>query len=164
MGSSPPKTASSTSSPSLNSPSSAINRDISFPTLLVHHPPARRGDTHHLVSLTSTSYGFLLLIDLHEPKTASDPSRFKFGLVDILITTPLISTWGRRKKVNRKPILWADIATRFKNAQFLLFRMGFTNLYFKILCNQKPKQNLNSNKWNDVYWVKGHVSHQETSN
>ncbi|CAG7868713.1 unnamed protein product, partial [Brassica rapa] len=58
------KTASSTSSPSLNSPSPAINRTFSFPTPLVHHPPARKGDTHHLVSLTYTSYDSLLLIDL----------------------------------------------------------------------------------------------------
>ncbi|CAH8363354.1 unnamed protein product [Eruca vesicaria subsp. sativa] len=60
MGSSPSKTA---SSPTMNSPSPAINRAFSFPTPSVHHPPARKGDTHHLVSLTSTSYGSLLLID-----------------------------------------------------------------------------------------------------
>ncbi|KAG2325602.1 hypothetical protein Bca4012_040106 [Brassica carinata] len=59
MGSSPSKTA-----------SPAINRAFSLPTPLVHHPPARKGDTHHLVSLTSTSYGSLLLIDLDG---SSDP-------------------------------------------------------------------------------------------
>ncbi|KAJ0245860.1 Uncharacterized protein HA466_0182650 [Hirschfeldia incana] len=68
MGSSPSKTASSPSSPS-----PAINRAFSFPTPLVHHPPARKGDTHHLVSLTSTSYGSLLLVDLAGSNTASDP-------------------------------------------------------------------------------------------
>ncbi|KAF7819114.1 glutaredoxin family protein [Senna tora] len=30
---------------------------------LVHHPPTKKGDTHHLVSLTSTTYGSLLLLD-----------------------------------------------------------------------------------------------------
>ncbi|MCH98800.1 hypothetical protein A2U01_0019807, partial [Trifolium medium] len=30
---------------------------------LVHHPATRKGDTHHLVSLTSTTYGSLLMID-----------------------------------------------------------------------------------------------------
>ncbi|KAJ4905035.1 Glutaredoxin family protein [Raphanus sativus] len=65
MGSSPSKPASSTSP--------AIHRALSFPTPLVHHPPARKGDTHHLVSLTSTSYGSLLLVDLDASKTASDP-------------------------------------------------------------------------------------------
>ncbi|CAN7056930.1 hypothetical protein IGI04_014370 [Brassica rapa subsp. trilocularis] len=69
MGSSPSKPASSTT---MSSPSPAIHRAFSFPTPLVHHPPARKGDTHHLVSLTSTSYGSLLLVDLHESKTASD--------------------------------------------------------------------------------------------
>ncbi|CDY30970.1 BnaC04g24540D [Brassica napus] len=69
MGSSASKTASSTT---MSSPSPAIHRAFSFPTPLVHHPPARKGDTHHLVSLTSTSYGSLLLIDLEGSKTASD--------------------------------------------------------------------------------------------
>ncbi|KAF8104306.1 hypothetical protein N665_0175s0032 [Sinapis alba] len=70
MGSSASKPA---SSPTSNSPSPAIHRAFSFPTPLVHHPPARKGDTHHLVSLTSTSYGSLILIDLEGSKTASDP-------------------------------------------------------------------------------------------
>ncbi|PKI32595.1 uncharacterized protein At3g28850-like [Punica granatum] len=38
-------------------------RAFSLPTPLVHHPPLREGDTHHLVSLTSTTYGSLHLID-----------------------------------------------------------------------------------------------------
>ncbi|CAN8254363.1 unnamed protein product [Cochlearia groenlandica] len=53
-------------------PSPAVQRAFSFPTPLVHHPPARKGDTHHLVSLTSTSYGSLLLIDRDGSKTSSD--------------------------------------------------------------------------------------------
>ncbi|KAG2283789.1 hypothetical protein Bca52824_055009 [Brassica carinata] len=74
MGSSTSKTsssASSTSSTSLSSSpatklasdssSPAIHKAFYFPTPLVHHPPARKGDTHHLVSLTSTFYGSLLL-------------------------------------------------------------------------------------------------------
>ncbi|KAG2258255.1 hypothetical protein Bca52824_077549 [Brassica carinata] len=63
MGSSASKTSSSSSSSTSvsSSPSPAIHKAFSFPTPLVHHPPARKGDTHHLVSLTSTSYGSLLL-------------------------------------------------------------------------------------------------------
>ncbi|KAL1191550.1 hypothetical protein V5N11_002370 [Cardamine amara subsp. amara] len=82
MGSSASKTASSTSSSASLSPpptkygsdssSPAVQRAFSFPTPLVHHPPARKGDTHHLVSLTSTSYGSLLLIDLDGSKHSSD--------------------------------------------------------------------------------------------
>ncbi|ESQ44367.1 hypothetical protein EUTSA_v10005993mg [Eutrema salsugineum] len=85
MGSSASKTASSASSTSSSAtvsppttnfasdfPSPAVQRAFSFPTPLVHHPPARKGDTHHLVSLTSTSYGSLLLIDLDGSKNSSD--------------------------------------------------------------------------------------------
>lgn len=85
MGSSTSKTASSVSSTSSSSAfspppskfgsdssSPAVQRAFSFPTPLVHHPPARKGDTHHLVSLTSTSYGSLLHIDLDGSKNTSD--------------------------------------------------------------------------------------------
>ncbi|XP_022748273.1 uncharacterized protein At5g39865-like [Durio zibethinus] len=44
-----------------------IPRVLSLPTPLVHHPPMRKGDTHHLVSLTSTTYGSLVLIDTKTP-------------------------------------------------------------------------------------------------
>ncbi|KAL6987254.1 hypothetical protein U1Q18_013005 [Sarracenia purpurea var. burkii] len=56
-----PCSSSSCHSSSLYSdPSSTpVSRTIS----LVHHPPLRKGDTTHLVSLTSTTYGSLLLID-----------------------------------------------------------------------------------------------------
>ncbi|KAF8395663.1 hypothetical protein HHK36_019613 [Tetracentron sinense] len=38
-----------------------LPRTRSIPTPLVHHPPLKKGDSHHLVSLTSTTYGSLLL-------------------------------------------------------------------------------------------------------
>ncbi|XP_061367587.1 uncharacterized protein At3g28850-like isoform X2 [Gastrolobium bilobum] len=46
-------------------------RALSLPMPLVHHPPTRKGDTHHLVSLTSTTYGSLLLIDHSDKKGSS---------------------------------------------------------------------------------------------
>ncbi|XP_056158900.1 uncharacterized protein At5g39865-like isoform X2 [Syzygium oleosum] len=46
-----------------SSPSPAKARTVSLATPLVHHPPIKKGDTHHLVSLTSSTYGSLLLID-----------------------------------------------------------------------------------------------------
>ncbi|CAL0322934.1 unnamed protein product [Lupinus luteus] len=52
-----------------------VPRAFSLPMPLVHHPPTKKGDTHHLVSLTSTTYGSLLLIDQKEPnftKTSSN--------------------------------------------------------------------------------------------
>ncbi|KAI4348622.1 hypothetical protein L6164_009326 [Bauhinia variegata] len=45
-----------------------VPRALSLPMPLVHHPPTKKGDTHHLVSLTSTTYGSLLLIDPSELK------------------------------------------------------------------------------------------------
>ncbi|KAL8493841.1 hypothetical protein ACS0TY_024854 [Phlomoides rotata] len=49
---------------SFSDPSSTpISRTLSLPTPLVHHPPLRKGDSNHFVSLTSTTYGSLVLID-----------------------------------------------------------------------------------------------------
>lgn len=45
--------ASSTSSKAKTVVSRALSLPLPTP-LLVHHPPSRKGDTHHLVSLTST--------------------------------------------------------------------------------------------------------------
>ena len=65
----PEKTSSNPSvsalEPSISS--SPVPRALSLGTPLVHHPPLRKGDTHHLVSLTSTTYGSLL-IDRTTPK------------------------------------------------------------------------------------------------
>ncbi|PKI42030.1 uncharacterized protein At5g39865-like [Punica granatum] len=64
-------TASSTSSvdPALCSVSSPTV--LSLPSHLVHHPPLKKGDTYHLVSLTSSTYGSLLLIDPKNPDFTS---------------------------------------------------------------------------------------------
>ncbi|GMH20193.1 hypothetical protein Nepgr_022034 [Nepenthes gracilis] len=51
------------------SPPVPTNRSLSAP--LVHHLPLRKGDSHHLVSLTSTTYGSLVLVDRH-PTAAAD--------------------------------------------------------------------------------------------
>ncbi|KAG6690938.1 hypothetical protein I3842_10G038300 [Carya illinoinensis] len=65
-----PSSSSSSASHSSNS-SPWVPRALSLPTPLVRHPPLRKGDTHHLVSLTSTTYGSLLLID--RPKPPKNP-------------------------------------------------------------------------------------------
>ncbi|XP_058204527.1 uncharacterized protein At5g39865 [Rhododendron vialii] len=64
----PPPSSSNLSSPSHSSSwyslsPTPIPRTLSLPTPLVHHPPLRKGDSAHLVSLTSTTYGSLLLVD-----------------------------------------------------------------------------------------------------
>lgn len=57
--------------------SSPKPRAFSLPTPLVHHPPLRKGDTHHLVSLTSTTYGSLLLIDPKNPDLSGQDCSFQ---------------------------------------------------------------------------------------
>ncbi|OAY40252.1 uncharacterized protein At5g39865 [Manihot esculenta] len=58
---SPAFTSSSSSSHHYSSP--PVTRAFSLQTPLVHHPPSKKGDSHHLVSLTSTTYGSLLLLE-----------------------------------------------------------------------------------------------------
>lgn len=65
--------SSSSSSSSLQS-SAPISRTLSLPTPLVHHPPLKKGDTHHLVSLTSTTYGSLVLTDPNPKLNGQDCS------------------------------------------------------------------------------------------
>ncbi|KAM6547996.1 hypothetical protein CsatB_019672 [Cannabis sativa] len=48
--------------------SSPVPRALSLPTPLVHHPAIGKGDTHHLVSLTSTTYGYGSLLDHTTPE------------------------------------------------------------------------------------------------
>ncbi|KAE8098645.1 hypothetical protein FH972_016690 [Carpinus fangiana] len=62
-----PSSSSSFSASDSSHSSPPVTRALSLPTPLVHHPPLRKGDTHHLVSLTSTTYGSLLLIDHPNP-------------------------------------------------------------------------------------------------
>ncbi|PON83213.1 Thioredoxin-like fold containing protein [Trema orientale] len=55
--------------------SSPVPRALSLATPLVHHPPLRKGDTHHLVSLTSTTYGYgSLLTDRTGTTPATTPT------------------------------------------------------------------------------------------
>lgn len=65
--------SSSSSSSSANSAnSSAIPKPRSLSAPLVHHPAVRKGDTHHLVSLTSTTYGSLIVVDKHPSAGGGD--------------------------------------------------------------------------------------------
>ncbi|KAL2501828.1 Glutaredoxin family protein [Forsythia ovata] len=50
--------------PSFTDPSStSVSRTLSLPNPLVHHPPLCKGDSNHFVSLTSTTYGSIVLIE-----------------------------------------------------------------------------------------------------
>ncbi|KAL3751479.1 hypothetical protein ACJRO7_012328 [Eucalyptus globulus] len=79
----------SPSSSSLYSTATALSLDssplkkaraLSLPAPLVHHPPLRKGDTHHLVCLTSTTYGSLRLTNpVKTPALASAAERPDFS-------------------------------------------------------------------------------------
>lgn len=62
--SSPPETKFSS-----KNPSSLVPKAFTFPMPSIHHPPAKKGDTHHFVSLTSTTYGSLLLDEAFDIQT-----------------------------------------------------------------------------------------------
>ncbi|EEF33225.1 electron transporter, putative [Ricinus communis] len=66
------------SSSSSSSSSLPVRRALSLQTPLVHHPPSKKGDSHHLVSLTSTTYGSLLLINEPPIKSSQPQSPPKF--------------------------------------------------------------------------------------
>ncbi|KAE8728940.1 hypothetical protein F3Y22_tig00004041pilonHSYRG00045 [Hibiscus syriacus] len=89
---------------SLHSPSSSpppaaavvVSRALSLPTPLVHHPPLRKGDSHHLVSLTSTTYGSLSFIDIQRPEintAQGDDSPVHVDQVESLSPDSVINTW-----------------------------------------------------------------------
>ncbi|KAK4798982.1 hypothetical protein SAY86_024347 [Trapa natans] len=94
---------SSSSSPSydsrVSSSSSPKPRALSLQTPLVHHPPLRKGDTHHLVSLTSTTYGSLLLVDSrsspdqHRKATPASKTQSLADPDDSLSPDSFINTW-----------------------------------------------------------------------
>lgn len=90
-----PPSSSPSPSPSPSSPSrsSLHPRILSLPMPLVHHPPTRKGDTHHLVSLTSTTYGSLLLIDHSHNHLPSQDPPFQSESEQSLTPDSVINTW-----------------------------------------------------------------------
>lgn len=68
--------ANSSSSSSSSSSSAAISKPRSLSTPLVHHPALRKGDTNHLVSLTSTTYGSLIVVDKNNTSSAVESVDF----------------------------------------------------------------------------------------
>ncbi|CAA3014830.1 uncharacterized protein At5g39865-like [Olea europaea subsp. europaea] len=65
-------TSNSHSNSQLQSPfsdpcSTPVSRTLSLPNPLVHHPPLCKGDSNHFVSLTSTTYGSLVLVEPSNP-------------------------------------------------------------------------------------------------
>ncbi|KAG2243935.1 hypothetical protein Bca4012_070282 [Brassica carinata] len=110
MGSSTSKTSSSASSTSLSSSlvtklasdssSPAIHKDFYFLTPLVHYPRSRNGDTHDLVSLTSTFYSSLLLKCSSDQET---PPRI--SIADKNTTDPGSREWIPHKPKNLRILL-----------------------------------------------------------
>ncbi|KAK4345992.1 hypothetical protein RND71_036168 [Anisodus tanguticus] len=77
-----------------DSSSIPVSRTLSLPTPLVHHPAMRKGDTNHLVSLTSTTYGSLVLIDPQIPNPNPNPKSLNgIDQKDPLSPDSVINTW-----------------------------------------------------------------------
>ncbi|GAB2279203.1 hypothetical protein Dimus_013853 [Dionaea muscipula] len=74
----PPSSVSSFHSPAASTTavkSPLVAKTRSLPAPFVHHFPLRKGDIHHLVSLTSTTYGSLVLVDRHLTSLADNAIR-----------------------------------------------------------------------------------------
>ncbi|KAK9180863.1 hypothetical protein WN944_023999 [Citrus x changshan-huyou] len=89
-------TIASSNSPRTISTTKSLSLQTQAP--LVHHPPSRKGDTHHLVSLTSTTYGSLLLIDRFNGQDSPDqimPTTTAANPVEPSSLSPdsVINTW-----------------------------------------------------------------------
>lgn len=84
-----------------DSSSTPVSRTLSLPTPLIHHPAMCKGDTNHLVSLTSTTYGSLVLIDPPIPNPNPNPNPASHmvkslngtGPQDPLSPDSVINTW-----------------------------------------------------------------------
>ncbi|XP_060177407.1 uncharacterized protein At5g39865-like [Lycium barbarum] len=79
-----------------DSSSTPVSRTLSLPTPLVHHPAMRKGDTNHLVSLTSTTYGSLVLIEPQIPNPNPNPNPNSLNGIDTqdpLSPDSVINTW-----------------------------------------------------------------------
>ncbi|KAI3751290.1 hypothetical protein L2E82_22343 [Cichorium intybus] len=65
---------------------------MSVPTPLINHPPLRKGDSNHFVSLTSTTDGSLILVDNTSTTTTTDNNK---TLEDYPASSPdsVINTW-----------------------------------------------------------------------
>ncbi|XP_068659291.1 uncharacterized protein At5g39865 [Aristolochia californica] len=70
-----------------------IPRALSLPTPLVHHLPLRWGDSHHLVSLTSSTYGSLDINPIPDD-SPSAPAKAVYQTEAISATEPhVINAW-----------------------------------------------------------------------
>ncbi|KFK36984.1 hypothetical protein AALP_AA4G197400 [Arabis alpina] len=123
MGTSSSKTSTSSScsnssfSASNSPPETKLNtqlRAFSFPMPSIHHPPVKKGDTHHLVSLTSTTYGSLLLVDLDASSSSSSDNKQTLPHISVKSPEPkesrdslspdsVINTWELMNGLDDEP-------------------------------------------------------------
>ncbi|KAM3280678.1 hypothetical protein P3S67_027698 [Capsicum chacoense] len=74
-----------------SSTSPPVSRTLFLQTPLIHHPPLCKGDTNHLVSLTSSTYGSLVLDDPRVPDNPISPD--EGDPQDPLSPDGAINTW-----------------------------------------------------------------------
>lgn len=103
-----------------NSHSSPVSTAFFLPTPLIHHPPLCKGDTNHLVSLTSSTYGSLDHRVLDNPTTSPDATintwELMEGLDDIdfcMVPSPVYDIQKELVKSNEHPStkpLWKHLS------------------------------------------------------
>ncbi|KAK6124862.1 hypothetical protein DH2020_041396 [Rehmannia glutinosa] len=149
---------------SFSDPSSTpVSRTLSLPTPLVHHPPLRKGDSNHFVSLTSTTYGSLVLVDPPNPNfngqdfanpTAQMRKVHDFGnSEDPLSPDSVINTWELMEGLDEEEFQFQMPLWKHLSEESLLAKMDINvvSSYRKALLGrqhvcEKAKENLKTQK------------------
>ncbi|KAI3811747.1 hypothetical protein L1987_21476 [Smallanthus sonchifolius] len=72
-----------------------VSRTMYMPTPLIHHPPLCKGDSNHFVSLTSTTYGSLIILDTTTANTTNTTTDNRKTIEECPVSSPdsVINTW-----------------------------------------------------------------------
>ncbi|KAG9147560.1 hypothetical protein Leryth_007357 [Lithospermum erythrorhizon] len=123
--------------------STPVSRTLYLPSPLVHHPPARKGDTNHLVSLTSSTYGSLVLVDpiptpkdvnfngqelLNSTILASELKNVKRGVDDPISPDSVINTWELMEGLDEVDF---DVVSAPLDSPSRVEKRGFDSVYFR---------------------------------
>ncbi|KAK9056419.1 hypothetical protein SSX86_023780 [Deinandra increscens subsp. villosa] len=78
---------------SSSSTQTPVSRTMSLPNPLIHHPPLRKGDSNHFVSLTSTTYGSLTATSAVAAAAAATDSSKTLDEHSVSSPDSVINTW-----------------------------------------------------------------------
>ncbi|KAK7290783.1 hypothetical protein RIF29_05468 [Crotalaria pallida] len=124
----------SSSASHFSNSSPQVPKALSLPMPLVHHPPTKKGDTHHLVSLTSTTYGSLLLIDQKDPnfnKISSKPNQAEQQQEEKESLSPdsVINTWELMDGLNDEDSIFESVSNKNSSSSSCRFTTTTTTFF-----------------------------------